>query len=445
MTSHRPKSSADTKTVREREMPDHDRLKIAFISATSGFTLGTAAHLLRRPELADGAGLWLYAPPTEESDLRLMASAIAMMAKDQGRALEVRATTDRREALDGAHYVVTALRAGRLEAHRIDIELPKDYGIYQIVGDTINPGGIFAGLRNYAVIGSIAEDMKRYSRAGAHILNMSNPEGSICRMVHEGTGVPVVGLCPGIYGLKRFLARVLAVEEQRLVVEIAGFNHLTWVTRLELDGADAYPMLRQAYADKGPWPAVASCLLKELASSHLAADRHVAESSPFLRMTRDRGALTAWYCGRDAMILRSEAVELQSDRARPLTELDQHGRRVAGRNIDRLRRPTLGRPATTCIGPTAGRSASGTTEAPCGGTGHHCVAEAPQRVGALPERVTRSFAHSSSAAPQSVLSKVTAGDRAAAASWNSILRAPARRLRSRPGCSPPMPCTCDVS
>jgi len=304
-------------------MPDHDRLKIAFISATSGFTLGTAAHLLRRPELADGAGLWLYAPPSEESDLRLMASAIAMMAKDQGRALEVRATTDRREALDGAHYVVTALRAGRLEAHRIDIELPKDYGIYQIVGDTINPGGIFAGLRNYAVIGAIAEDMKRYSRPGAYILNMSNPEGSICRMVHEGTGVPVVGLCPGIYGLKRFLARVLAVEEQRLVVEIAGFNHLTWVTRLELDGADAYPLLRQAYAEKGDHgQPVSFLLLKELGLYPSPADRHVAEFFPFfLRDDTDRG-------GAYGLVLRDVDAMIRSRQQgwRELQERIEHGR-----------------------------------------------------------------------------------------------------------------------
>ncbi len=273
-------------------MSQQRSIQVAFISATSGFTLGTAAHLLRRPELADDCRLVLYAPPEEKADLEVMAAAVRLMAKGEGRGLIVESTIDRQQALDGAQFAITALRAGRLEAHRIDIELPKDYGIFQIVGDTINPGGIFAGLRNYGVIGSIAEDLKRYGQDGAWILNMSNPEGSICRMVSEGNGVPIVGLCPGIYGLRRFLAKALAVDESRMVVEIAGFNHLTWVTRLEVDGVDAYPRLHEAYRERGAQgQPVSFLLLKEFGLYPSPADRHVAEFFPFfLRDDTNRGA-----------------------------------------------------------------------------------------------------------------------------------------------------------
>ncbi len=263
-------------------MTNTQPIKIAFISATSGFTLGAAAHLMRRREVSEGSTLVLYAPPEEEADLQVMAQAVQMMAGGEQSGLKIESTVDRRQALDGADFVVTALRAGRLEAHRIDIELPKEYGIYQIVGDTINPGGIFAALRNYGVIGTIAEDMKRYSAEDAWIVNMSNPEGSICRMVHEGNSVPVVGLCPGVYGLKRFLARALDVDEDRLVVEIAGFNHLTWVTRLELDGVDAYPLLLEKYAEKGPQgQPISFMILKKFGLYPSPADRHVAEFFPF--------------------------------------------------------------------------------------------------------------------------------------------------------------------
>lgn len=273
-------------------MADTRPTKIAFISATSGFTLGAAAHLIRRPEVAERSALTLFAPPEEEADLAVMARAVGLMAEGAGSGLQVESTVDRREALEGADFVVTALRAGRLEAHRIDIELPKDYGIYQVVGDTINPGGIFAGLRNYGVIGAIAEDMKRYSSEGAWIVNMSNPEGSICRMVHEGNGVPVVGLCPGIYGLKSFLARFLGVDETRLAVDIAGFNHLTWVTRLEVDGEDAYGLLRERYEERGPQGQPVSFLLfRHLGLYPSPADRHVAEFFPFfVRDDTNRGA-----------------------------------------------------------------------------------------------------------------------------------------------------------
>ena len=273
-------------------MASADSSKIAFISATSGFTLGAAAHLIGRPKIADGACLTLFAPAEEADDLAVMAKAVEMMAGGAGSGMRVEATTDRKAALDGADFVVTALRHGRLEAHRVDIELPKEYGIYEIVGDTVNPGGIFAGLRNYALIGSIAEDMKRYSESGAWAINMSNPESSICRMVVEGNGVPIVGLCPGIYGIKGFLARFLEVPEAELTVELAGINHLTWVTRLEHQGRDMYPELAARYEQKGPaGQPVSFRLFREFDLYPSPADRHVAEFFPFfLRDDTDRGA-----------------------------------------------------------------------------------------------------------------------------------------------------------
>ncbi|MHB0877753.1 MAG: family 4 glycosyl hydrolase [Anaerolineae bacterium] len=270
-------------------MPDR---KIAFISATSGFTLGAAAQLIKRPQIADGARLTLFAPAEEADDLAVMAKAVEMMARGAGSGIEIEATTDRRTALDGADFVVTALRHGRLDAHRIDIELPKEYGIYEIVGDTVNPGGIFAGLRNYALIAGIAEDMKRYSRSGAWIVNMSNPESSICRMVVQGNGVPIVGLCPGIYGIKGFLARFLEVPEGDLTVELAGINHLTWVTRLEYQGRDMYPDLAAKHAQKGvAGQPVSFRLFREFGLYPSPADRHVAEFFPFfLGDDTNRGA-----------------------------------------------------------------------------------------------------------------------------------------------------------
>lgn len=88
-------------------------MKIAFISATSGFTLGMAAHLIRRPELADGTTLVLFAPPEEADDLQLMSKAVTMMARGEKRALAVEATTDRQAALEGDRQaIVQALLLG---------------------------------------------------------------------------------------------------------------------------------------------------------------------------------------------------------------------------------------------------------------------------------------------------------------------------------------------
>ena len=125
-----------------------------------------------------------------------------------------------------------------------------------------------------------------------HTILVAGPDEKLVVPTVISDGVPILGLCPGIYGLKRFLARVLDAPEERLVVEIAGFNHLTWVTRLELDGRDAYPLLLQKYEEKGPQgQPVSFLLLKELGLYPSPGDRHVAEFFPFfMRDDANRGA-----------------------------------------------------------------------------------------------------------------------------------------------------------
>ena len=78
---------------------------------------------------------------------------------------------------------------------------------------------------------------------GAHFFNYSNPMTAICRAIRRETGVPVVGLCHGVHHVEGQIARFLGVEPDRLTSYGIGLNHLTFLTRLRLDGADAIPML----------------------------------------------------------------------------------------------------------------------------------------------------------------------------------------------------------
>jgi alpha-galactosidase len=55
--------------------------------------------------------------------------------KDNDLLARIIATTDRREALRGADYVVSMVWVGGLEAFAHDIEIPLKYGVDQCVGD----------------------------------------------------------------------------------------------------------------------------------------------------------------------------------------------------------------------------------------------------------------------------------------------------------------------
>jgi alpha-galactosidase len=68
----------------------------------------------------------------------------------------VEATTDRRRALAAADYVVVTFQIGGLEAYRLDVEIPRRYGLDQTVGDTLGPGGVFRFLRSAPVYRRLA-------------------------------------------------------------------------------------------------------------------------------------------------------------------------------------------------------------------------------------------------------------------------------------------------
>ena len=67
-----------------------------------------------------------------------------VIARAAGRAsVEVECTTSLRTALEGANYVVTIFRCGTMEHQRLEHDIPARYGVDQVVGDTLNPGGVF--------------------------------------------------------------------------------------------------------------------------------------------------------------------------------------------------------------------------------------------------------------------------------------------------------------
>jgi alpha-galactosidase len=71
-------------------------------------------------------------------------------ALDVARAdLKLEKTQRLEEALRGADFVVLSISTGGLDATELDLEIPARYGVVQTVGDTVGPGGLFRGLRNY--------------------------------------------------------------------------------------------------------------------------------------------------------------------------------------------------------------------------------------------------------------------------------------------------------
>jgi alpha-galactosidase len=164
--------------------------------------------------------------------------------QDNGLSAEVHSTTDRREALRGADYVVVMLQIGGIDAFGVDYQVPLKYGVDQCIGDTLGPGGIFRALRTIPVVVDIAEDMEELCPR-ALLMNYANPMAPVCWALGKMSAVEFVGLCHGVQTTLDLLSRYVDAPKDEIDYLCAGINHMAWFLRLEQAGLDLYPRLRE--------------------------------------------------------------------------------------------------------------------------------------------------------------------------------------------------------
>ncbi len=173
-----------------------------------------------------------------------MKSFAEHVIKENNLSATVSATLDRREALKDADYVIVMLQIGGVDAFSHDYEIPMKYGIDQCIGDSMGPGGIFRALRTIPVMLDIARDMQELC-PDALMLNYVNPMAAVCWALGTVPDLKFVGLCHGVQTTLDLIARYVGVEKDQIDFLCAGINHMAWFLKLEKDGKDLYPTLRE--------------------------------------------------------------------------------------------------------------------------------------------------------------------------------------------------------
>ena len=220
--------------------------KIAMIGAGSVVFCKTLIHdILATPALRD-CELALMSPT--ETKLRRMEAFIGRMISDNGLGARVWSTTDRREAIRDADFVVVMIQVGGFEAYGYDYHIPLKFGVDQCIGDTLGPGGVFRGLRHIPVLQAIAHDMEELARPQAIMLQYANPMAANCLALGRVSRVPFVGLCHGVQTTLDLIAGYCGIaDKNEITFTCGGINHMDWFLRLEHRGRDLYPELRAKF------------------------------------------------------------------------------------------------------------------------------------------------------------------------------------------------------
>ena len=256
--------------------------KIALIGAGSlVFTRNLCSDILLTPALQDSTISLM------DIDAGRLSRSREVVQAHRGRrklAARVEATTDRREAVRDADYVVTTFQQGGLDAYALDIEIPLRYGVEQCVGDTLGPGGVFRALRTIPVLLDLCDDMDELA-PDALLLNYVNPMAANCWAVDRATGRPHVGLCHSVQGTSEMLAGWAGVPYDEVIYLCAGINHQAFFLEFRRGEEDLYPAIREATerAEIYGTEPVRIELMKHFGYFVTESSGHASEYAPYFR------------------------------------------------------------------------------------------------------------------------------------------------------------------
>lgn len=298
-------------------------LKIAMIGAGSiGFTRRLMHDLLTVKELQDTTFAFM---DISERNLNMVTQLAQRDIAHNQLPAQVIATTDQREAIRDADYVICMIRQGGLDAFALDIDIPLKYGIDQCVGDTICAGGIMYGQRTIPVLLNICKDIREVAKPGALFLNYSNPMAMNTWACNQYGGVPTIGLCHGVQGAHWQIVRVIELwaKKEGLIAEdellhrrdvdvvAAGINHQTWFVKAQWRGMDMIPRLLElfeAHPEYVQTEKVRIDVLRRFGYYSTESNGHLSEYLPWYRKRVDEISqwidLSRWINGETGGYLR---------------------------------------------------------------------------------------------------------------------------------------------
>lgn len=154
------------------------------------------------------------------------------------------------EALKGSDFVVISILPGTFEEMRSDVHAPEAYGIYQSVGDTVGPGGVLRAMRTVPIYETFAKAIKECC-PDAWVINLTNPMTILTRTLYDVfPEIKAFGCCHEVFHTEQLFCRMLkelkgidGITRKDLMVDVAGINHFTWISKAYYKDMDLMPLI----------------------------------------------------------------------------------------------------------------------------------------------------------------------------------------------------------
>ncbi|MEO1238011.1 MAG: glycoside hydrolase family 4, partial [Planctomycetota bacterium] len=176
--------------------------------------------------------------------LAKMKTLAEMVIANNNAPLKLEASTDRRDVLKDADFVVLSFADRNAHFRGVDCDTSVKYGIRMCSGDTIGPGGVFRTLREWPEIARSARDILELC-PDAWVINYINPAAvhgiGLARFFPD---LKSIALCDAQHDLHEKYAAAAGVPcDDKLELRSAGPNHFTWLLEARYDGRDLVPAI----------------------------------------------------------------------------------------------------------------------------------------------------------------------------------------------------------
>jgi alpha-galactosidase len=240
-----------------------------------------------------------------------------MMALDEAKGnfkFEVSQTLE--SCLEGADFVLISILPATFDEMKIYVHDPEKWGVYQPVGDTAGPAGIFRSLIMMPMFHVIAKAIEKVV-PNTWVINFTNPMTMCVQMLyHAFPKIKAYGNCHEVFHVQDILAKALKEEtdidakRHEIAINPLGINHFTWINQAHYKDVDLMPIYDRfakkyqhegMYGDKwihhGPFGSAEKVKLDLYLKYHViaaAGDRHLVEFLPQNWYVKDLDTIKAW-------------------------------------------------------------------------------------------------------------------------------------------------------
>lgn len=142
-------------------------------------------------------------------------------------------TNDLAEAVTGSAFVVLQIRVGLNHQRREDEHICIDHGF--IGQETTGPAGWALSMRQIPACLEVAK-MVHELAPDAWLISVANPAGIVGEALIKYGHDKTISMCHGGFYPRAKYAAALGINEDRLLFDYIGLNHLGWTSKAYVDG-----------------------------------------------------------------------------------------------------------------------------------------------------------------------------------------------------------------